>query len=312
MSIDPWVLQCLRSQLHRYKKCFSGKEFVDKVMEIGQDFDSRSGYPSGSETPTPGSDSHLSGRAGFSPVGQPVQFTVRYAKEVAQFLLNEGVLIQLPRTNSLSRSAPNPVPSTDEEVGFGASYESTHAFDISGRLRSGLSGSGTSSQGSFSSPNATPKQRREKNSGNTVRHALYNSYKSQEEGANVRGLAPDFSHSLHVFYKFADSEDADNSSLHQSQILAASSTTVRGTQTQTINTGSSSSRSGGSVTTSLRDEHRDFNNAKQGTLFFVYDLLFQRARKEKRAKQFLQLPRALEVVEQRRRRNVNCDLIFKM
>lgn len=309
MSIDPWVLQCLRNQLHRYKKCFSGKEFVDKVMEIGQDYDSRSDNPSGAETPTPGSDSHLSGRAGFSPVGQPVQFTVRYAKEVAQFLLNEGVLIQLPRTNSLSRSpALTPVPSTDDEVGFGASYESTQAFDPSGRLRGGLSGSGTSSQGSFSSPNATPKQRREKNTGNTVRHALYNSYKAQEGGANVRGLAPDFSHSLHVFYKFADSEDADNSSLHQSQILAASTITVRGS----LNASSSSSRSGSTTTNSLRGEHRDFNNAKQGTLFLVYDLLFQRARKEKRAKQFLQLPRALEVVEQRRRRNVNCDLIFKM
>lgn len=293
-----------------YKKCFSGKEFVDKVIEIGENYDPRSDNPSGADTPTPVSDSHLSGRVGFSPVDQPVQYTVRYAKEVAQFLLNEGVLIQLPRTNSSSGSGtPTPMP-TDEEAALGGSYESTQAFDMSGRLRGGLSASGTSSQGSFSSPNTIPKQRREKRS-EIIRHDLHNSHRSKGRGASVKGLAPDFSHSLHVFYKFADSEDAEHSSLHQSQILAASSSTTRGA-TANVNLGSSSSQNGGALSTSLRDEHRDFNNARQGTLYLVYDLLFQRARKEKRAKQFLQLPRALEVVEQRRRRNVNCDLIFKM
>lgn len=306
MFIDPWVIHCLRNQLHRYKKCFTGKEFVDKVVEIGQNYDSKSGNLSATETQAAESDGHVSSRTGFSPVKPTIQYTARYAKEVAQFLLNESVLIQLPQTNSLARNgAVTPVPTTDEDVSFLTSYDSARVSSTAGRLNSNMSGSGISPRQPSSSPNATPKQARGAKSSNIGKHASYGSYSSHEGSTDVRGLGPIFWHSMQVYYKFADSEDSEHSSLYQSQILAAS--TVSGAKRKV-----SISQQSNSMTASLRNEHRDFTDAKLGTLFFVYDLLSQRARKEKIAKHCLQLPRALEVVEQKRNRNVNCDLILKL
>ena len=116
---------------------------------------------------------------------------------------------------------------------------------------------------------------------------------------------PGFVATATVFYKFAGSEDTE-SAYSQSQVLMssyhASSTRSGGSSKELL----SSRRSGSGVS----EENSDFTTARLGTLCLVHDLLTQRARKERVAKQFLSSPR---VQEQRRQAgNTHCDLIFKM
>lgn len=293
VPVDPRLLHSLRGRLHRYKKCFSGKEFVERVLEIGRQYDLRLETPSSqSSTPT-----HLAGGAGISSSGRPVEYTARYATELAQYLLTEAILIELPGTSTLPREeAHTPIPSTDDEASLGASYEH-HDLDDPG-----LSSSSQSSI--HSSRRGRP---------TLERQALYNSYRSHRSASNV---AAQFSNSGGVFYKFANSEDAatDSDTLYQSNILAASSVGQTGATGKTLNlgvpVGQTMTNSGSDPT--LREENNEFSNARQGTLFLVYDLLVQRSRKERRVKQLLQLPKAVNVAEQKRRRNVNCDFIFRM
>lgn len=290
VPISSQVLQTLRSRLHRYKKCFSGKEFVDKVLEIGRHCDLQPEPSSQASTPT-----NLIGRAGISPSGQPVEYTVRYATQLAQFLLTEAILLELPGTDSLPPGeAITPVPSTDDEASLGASYEHPDIDEL------GLSSTSHSSLGS---------QGRQRKRQTLEQQAVFNSYRSHRSGSDV-GLQ--FSNSKTVFYKFAGSEDAESNTLYQSHILAASSVSQASSPGIVLTLGRSGSLNETSSTSVLGDDNRDFTRARQGTLFLVYDLLVQRSKKERRAKQFLQLPRAVEVVEQRRQRNVNCDFIFRM
>ncbi len=286
VPIDGRLLQCLRNQLHRFKKCFTGKEFVDKVLEVGELFDFRSEPSSNASTPI-----QVAGQAGISLGGQPVEYTVRYATELAQFLLRESMLIELPSSSTSLRSGASftPAPSTDNERSLGESLERHDLSD-------GLS---AESQVSISSQRRT-------GGGRLEQQAIFNSY-SQRSASISRSAHQAFSNNQYVFYKFADSQDADSNSLYQSHILAAS--TAGSQTTGHLTLGRSLSRS---TAASLQEEHREFTQARQGTLFLVYDLLVQRGKKERRAKQFLQTPRALEVVELRRRRNVDCNLIFKM
>jgi hypothetical protein len=137
----------------------------------------------------------------------------------------------------------------------------------------------------------------------------------------MRDPAPEFMNSPTTFYKFTDSEDKDQSSQYQSQVLIGSSHVVLGPNASpplagTATTGSSRPPH---LTNRARSESGedqvDFVNARKETLFLVFDLLVQRSKKEKRVKQFLQTPPALEVHGQRRAANssqTNCDLIIKM
>ncbi len=263
----------MRNQLHRYNKCFTGREFVATVLEVGRAFVVGPEPSSASSTPVP-----LSGAAGVTPGGRPVEYTAEYAIELGQFLLRESILIKLPRNSgSLLRSGANftPVPLTDDEGG-----------SLGGELTESLSSqshTSITSQRSCQIP-------REQSLANT---------RSQRTNSIT------FFNDKYSFYKFAESEDEESNSLYQSHIL--SSSTVQGNSRLT----SGLSRRH-STASSLQEEHREFTRARQATLFLVHDLLLQRKRKERRIKQFLLTPRALEVVELRRRNTVNCELIFKM
>lgn len=263
----------MRNQLHRYKKAFTGREFVTTVLEVGRVFAVGSEPSSASSTPV-----QLTGTAGITPGGLPMEYTAEYAIELAHFLLGASILIELPGNSvgaSLLRSGASYTPpqSTDDDESQGGANSEISTHSMSSQRQRRLEVSSNRSQQTTSTTNRA------------------------------------FSNDKYTFYKFAESEDAESSSLHKSHILSASTV------------GGQANRGGGlpldlslhtSTASSLQDQHREFTKARQGTLFLVYDLLLQRRKKERRVKQFLLTPRALEVVEQRGRRSMDCDLIFKM
>lgn len=293
------MLHALRAQLHTYKKCFTGKEFVDKILDIGRQSEFRSENPSeGDTTDSQASrgeasrnSSRLSSRV-ISSTGQPImQYTVRYATEVAQYLLNERILLPLPDASLGTGVLPLPM-SSDEEGSTPqdprallTSMERTRAIDTTRPLRQG---SKSSSDSPHLVPRVSPLYPRSTGS-TTVRE--------QEREEERDREIPDFSYSSQTFYKFADVEDFESRMLYQSQILTASSKSVQ--------TGSG---------TATADESFEFHRARNSTLFLVFDLIAQRARVEKRAKLFLMTPRALTVLEQKRSSELgaNCDMIFRM
>ena len=210
--MDARVLHALRSQLHTYKKCFSGKEFVDKLLEIGRQLETRSETPNGLATPTPPStrrSSHSSSR-GLSTsnvlrtpdsIGM-IEYTVRYAMEMGQYLLNERMLISVANLSPLSSAVVTPTLSSDEDTG-GVRAQSFHngMERVVGNTPLSLAGS-------------------------SVRFTTPPSLQSTHSRAEtvLEGDAPaEFSYSVKALYKFVDSEDADISALYQSQILMASS-----------------------------------------------------------------------------------------
>lgn len=300
IPVDSGVLHALRAQLHAYKKCFTGKEFVDKILDIGRQSEFRSENPSeGDTTDSQASrgeasrnSSRLSSRV-ISSTGQPIMYTVRYATEVAQYLLNERILLPLPDA-SLGTGVLTLPLSSDEEGSTPqdprallTSVERTRAVDTTRPLRQG---SKSSSDSPHLVPRVSPLYPRSTGS-TTVRE------QEREEEKDREIPAPDFSYSSQTFYKFADVEDFESRMLYQSQILTASSKSVR--------TGSG---------TAIVDESFEFHRARNSTLFLVLDLIVQRARVEKRAKLFLMTPRALTVLEQKKSSELgaNCDVIFRM
>ena len=319
VPIDGRVLHTLRLQLHAIKKCFSGKEFVDKVLEIGRNSDLMFDNVSDTESPDSlrrsaslGGSSHV-----FSPTGQPIEYTNRYACDVAQFLLQEQVLIQLPKSssredsqtltpqNSLQRRHRQLTGTVEHPE---ASYDSSsYSQDYSpGMHRSGVGsrGAGASSAESL---------------GQGTRRDAYQPYHYPPQsgaGRMRRDPAPEFMNTPTTFYKFADSEDKEQSILYQSQILVASSHVVPQSSTSGSagQAGASRPPRHGSVTrTEAQQDQTELLSAKRETLYLVFDLLVQRARREKRAKHFLQTPRAVEIQGQRRANShTNCDLIIKM
>ena len=304
VPIDGRVLHTLRLQLHSIKKCFSGKEFVDKVMETGRECDL---LESVSDTDSPESLKRSSVSLGsshvFSPTGQPIEYTPRYACELGQFLLKERVLILLPKSATIQELTPQQSLVTERRRHqLTASFEhhdgfnSSHSHDYSpGTLRNTLSsrGTGASSAESLGHGRAAPYR--------------YN-YHPHSNVGQVRDPGPEFMNNANTFYKFADSEDKEQSVQYQNQILVASShipphppSTAAGQRTGTLT---------GAETCS---EHAELSNARQETLFLVFDLLVQRARREKRVKQFLVTPRALETQGLRRANpHTNCNFILKM
>lgn len=320
MPIDGRVLYTLRLQLHSIKKCFSGKEFVDKVLEIGRNYDFL--LESLSDNDSPGSlrrSGSLGGSHVFSPTGQLIEYTTRYACEVGQFLLKERVLIQL-RKNATGGDSPILTPeqslgsdrhhrhqltaSFDRDVSFESSYSQDYS---PGMHRSSTLGShriGTSSVESIGQ-------------GIRRKDAYQYRYHSRGSVSHIRGPAPEFMNNQTTFYKFTDSEDKEESAEYQSRILVASHVIPQSAAAiASVQGGLGSSRnprSGIMTTTDTHQNQDKLSNARQQTLFLVFDLLVQRARKEKRAKQFLQTPRALETQGQRRANShTNCDLIIKM
>ena len=321
MPIDGWVLHTLRLQLHAIKKCFSGKEFVEKVLEVGRNYDLM--LESLSDNDSPGSlrrSASLGGSHVFSPTGQPIEYTTRYACEVGQFLLKERILIQLPKSGT-GDDNPSLTPQHSLETRHqrhqltasfdhpDVSFESSYSHDYSpGMQRSTLGSRGT---GASSAESVGQGARRDR---------YQYRYHPRSDMGRIRDPAPEFMNSPTTFYKFTDSEDREQSLQYQSQILVGSSHVVLGPNTspQPGSAGQASSSRPPHPANRTRnepgEEKVDFMNARSETLFLVFDLLIQRAKKEKRAKQFLQTPPAVEVQEQRRATSshTNCDLIIKV
>ena len=78
--MDPPIIHSLMHRLHAYRKCFTGSQFVEQMMELGKTAEEeRLGDPSSEATP---SDSL-----------QP--YTEAYATQLGQFLLRKGLLVCL-------------------------------------------------------------------------------------------------------------------------------------------------------------------------------------------------------------------------
>ncbi len=325
--LDLKVLKQLRSHLRSIKKCFTGKEFVLKVMEIGRGALAESLDQDMMEADRRPSPSQQKLHLLQSPTGQPIEYNKEYANAVAQYLLDKRILIQVPRTQSVSESSSNlltpDLSTTDMEYEarertdslgpLGANSALSLATDSPNlSLRSDTANSrripSTVSDDQFSmatNEGGSPRQEygyRQRLGGQERHH--FQQQQQQQQQQQRHKLT--FSSSSSVFYKFAASEDSEFALL-QSQILVASSASSR----SLLGTGSSATRYSGSLSTRrMKEEKGDLNAARKGTLGLIYDLLSQRARKEKVARHFINSP---SVQDQKRRvESANSDLIFKM
>ena len=287
MVVDAGLLHALRTRLHTYKKCFSGKEFVDRIVEMGRQGETHSGAGSTASSPIlhpQGEGSrlqHLTAQV-ISPTGQPIVYTVHYAAEVAQYLLSERILIPLPDVLGAALITP-PVTSSDDD-GRHTLAEGESSLDFNTERAIVDASRSFRGTGVVLNPHLSPARSRQ---------LVSSGMGSRNPDRDTAAAVPLFSYSSQALYKFADAEDVENSPLYQSQILSAS------VYQQPQNSGDG-------------DETVEFHRARYGTLFLVYDLLLQRVRKDKVAKQFLQSPWALTVAEQRRQLDINCDRVFKM
>ena len=285
MPVDSGVIHSLRLSLHTYKKCFSGKEFVDQLLLTGHEAEMNRVSRSEPVTPSPlasvlGRSPGLGGNAGYGSSSLSITYSVHYAKEVGQYLVSEGILLPLP---DLVTSVPDRDSEGDGE-GEGKEGEAGYPRRVplvdtsrqqqvrEGRWRIGAateSPSNAASRMLHQSPNLLLTD-------------------SQETDSHITTA---FTYSPTSLYKFADVEDFESCTLYHSQVL-----------TSVTHPRAASGLEEGVVS----------EQARRGMLFLVHDLLQQRARRERRAKQFLQTPHAEAVAEQRRERFTNCDLIFKM
>ena len=256
--------------------------------------------------------------------GNVIDYNEDYACTVGRRLLEEGIILAVarlsPHLDMSSTVLVTPTCTTDEEqetdVAF--SYESRRDRAIGGRnghldLKEHLRREATARTGGARSDVTS-----------TSLHGIYSAADGASQGGPRRGggrqpqpqqgdmrphadTSQPFSATPDNFYKFAGSEDAEYLSVMQSQILMSSSVSSGGARHLRSTSTAQASREGPG------EENQDFQAAKKGTLYLALDLLIQRARKERVAKQFLASPRTQVVQEQKRLENsVNCDLIFKM
>lgn len=246
----------------------------------------------------------------LSPTGQAIEYNEEYAISVAQYLLDEGILMhisQMPFVSDGGSSVlltPNQ-PTDEDDLRLPSSYE---VKDLTDSVRPlGVNSAVSIVSGTSMATDSPGQSRRRGNSAASREHYQYRP--PHNSGQHLRLDRPAFFATSSVFYKFAGSEDAEFA-FFQSQVLMSSlhlstrSSSAAGNSKEAALLSSRRSMSG------FAEESSDFTTARQGTLCLVYDLLSQRARKERVAKQFLNSPR---VQEQRQQAgNVHCDLIFKM
>ena len=291
VPVDPTVIHTLRAQLHTFKKCFSGKEFVEQFLKLGREAEMlRLQASSEPSTPSPQIAMQRSPGGGhaYNSTGTKIYYTVHYAKEVGQFLLSERVLLPLPNLHHGSsvydsdEAAEDPVSST-------RLHESS-SIQTDQRVRLVDAREGGGGRGGLAVENHlkedSPQLPRTRRSVLDYRTGI-----QEDEDASVKLVSDIFVYSPQSLYKFSDVEDFESRTLYHSLILSASA--------------HPHAASGMEETTA-------FERARMGMLFLVQDLLQQRARKDKMIKQFLQTPRALEVADRRKRQYVDCNLIFKM
>ena len=313
VPVDTGVVHTLHSQLHMFKKCFSGKDFVEQLLKLGREAESARQGSSEPNTPSPqitgfqGSPG-ASRHAFNSPASSTrINYTVQYAKDIGQFLLSEEILLSLP---GLRESAG--YGSEDEEEGEGergltglqhesSSIQSDHRVSMQDRAEGGrgrdrdnaavkttAKNAGSSSSSSAeNSPQLQPPRRRQTRGRPQFNHLT----EVEERDLSTAHLPRQFVYSPQSHYKFANVEDFESRALYHSQILSAS------TLPQAV---------------VGMEETTAFETARMGMLFLVHDLLLQRARRERRVKQFLQTPPAVSVADRRKHQYVDCNLIFKL
>ncbi|CAI8010058.1 hypothetical protein GBAR_LOCUS6673 [Geodia barretti] len=309
VQLDPGVIHTLHSQLHTFKKCFSGKEFVEQLLKLGRETEATRQNSSEPTTPSPQiafqqrsprtGNRHIYNSPTTSGASPRIFYTVHYAKEVGQFLLSELILLPLPTLRQRSSdydSEDEEDEEGEEEVREGDSrqHESssiqTHERVVR-RVSVEGGGRGDGVNHPKTIPSSTENSPRLQPSSRSTR-APFDYRIDTHNGSNPASrLAAVFTYSPQSLYKFADVEDFESRALYHSQILSASA--------------HPQAADGMEETTA-------FEKARMGLLFLVYDLLQQRTRREKRVKQFLQMPGALTVADRRKRQFVDCNLIFKM
>lgn len=307
--VNSHILSLLRQQLRTIKKCFTGREFVGKVVEIGQGALAEA------------LDSNDNGAANpptiLSSTGEHIEYNEEYASSVAQYLLDEGVLLHVSHMRYQSAGSTilvTPDQLTDDSMNGYVARERTDSVRPLGANSAASFGSLTQSATSFTSSVSERTDGRQSAAKGTASQDPYQrqgtNHYQYGHSATPRQLhrqhldRPTFSATGNMYYKFAGSED-DEFAFFQSQILISS--VYQSTRTNPVG---SPNRDPTLPSPRPQEANNDFLTARQGTLHLVYDLLSQRARKERVAKHFVNSPR---VQEQRERAgNVRCDLIFKM
>ena len=207
--------------------------------------------------------------------GKIINFNEEYAHTVACYLLDEGILIPVSRI-------PNIFHSSTSLVTPSCITDEELAIDTSRRQTTGR--------------------------GDSQYHHPQHSKPKPDRSCSQFSHGGGFSATHDAYYKFAASEDGEYASFMQSQILTASSISFGVSHQAPCHTSTPQPSK-----EEIPAENKDFLAAKKGTLYLVLDLLTQRAKKERVAKQFLASPRTKAVKEMRRLEDsINCDLIFKM
>ena len=297
VAVHSHVLSLLRQQLRTIKKCFTGREFVRKVVEIGQ----------GALAEALDSNENGNPPTILSSTGEHIEYNEEYASSMAQYLLDEGILIYVSHMRYQSDGSTilvTPDQLSDDSVNGYVTREGTDSIRPLGANSAVSFGSGTQSATSFmSSVSERTDGRQSETASRDPYQAQYGHSATPRQLHRQHSDRPTFSAAGNMYYKFAGSED-DEFAFFQSQILISS--VHQSTRTNPV----SPNRDPSHPSPRSQEANDDFLAARQGTLCLVYDLLSQRARKERVAKHFVNSPR---VQEQRERTgNVSCDIIFKM
>ena len=303
VQLDSSVIHTLHSQLHTFKKCFSGKEFVEQLLKLGRETEAMRQSSSEPTTPSPQislqlrspktGKRHIYNSPTSSGASPRIFYTVHYAKEVGQFLLREQILLPLPSLRQQSFDSDDDEEEGEERGRASRQQESSTIQADKPVTKQENVGEGEADRRDVNYSKTVPSSTENSPRLRPTRRTAPFDYQTDVQGSSnsASRLAAEFTYSPQSLYKFADVEDFESRVLYHSQILSASA--------------HPQAADGLEETTA-------FEKARMGMLFLVYDLLQQRGRREKRVKQFLQTPRALTVAERRKRQFVDCNLIFKM
>ena len=328
LPLDFGTLNALRSKLHTYRKCFSGQSFVDMFLELGRNSQTNI-VSSVTESLNDSSCRSQNSNQLINSRGQPIVYTVHYACEVAQFLLQEKMLIPVagPTSDSLDyRTALiTPVNSEEEEGSEEAAARSLLSFNDHSLKRThssqqagveqakALDSSKFHHQQPSPSPphphppppplpsfTASPQSRSRSSSG-----------PASSSTVSVHAhTVTQFAYTTEQLYKFADPEDFEESMSAElfSENLSITLSHRQSEQPLQQPPPALPSVSSAAVNGTLSD----FHLARYGTLFLLCDLLGQRARREREARLFLQTPKAQAVLREKRASNISCKRIFRL
>ena len=211
-------------------------------------------------------------RPNETPSDRVVTYTVTSSVQLGQYLLDEGILICL-LDYANSRTGTPLEPSSPERMN--AIRTSQH---------------NTVNEERPITPHLSSNENRSDSHG-----SFYSTESSSPPTPNPQ--PPQFKNKSNCWYRFADLEDSVTGSFfHRAQILSMSNHQISSQQR----------RSPDGIQVS------EFDQARFGTLFLMLDVLQQRARKDRQAKQFLQRPNVIMVAQQRTGNDISCFKIFRI